>query len=146
MLLDLNNQLDKRKGEVYFQKLMEEGAKIELTKKQPRRTGRQNKYIHAIFCIYGMEYGHTEREVKQIIFKKYANPELFQYDFIDPTTGETSKEYKSTAQLDVQQMTKAIERFRNYSAMNGLYLLSSDEYIEQQFHIDKEINKFKEYL
>ena len=146
MLLDLNNPEQRKKADKYFKHLVEKGARIELTEKKTKRTLPQNSYLHAIISLFAIEYGYTRQEVKQTIFKKHVNPETFEYDFVDKITGEIEKEYKSSADIDTAEMTTAIQRFRNYSSQNGLYLLSSDEYIEQRFYIDQEIERLKEFL
>jgi formylmethanofuran dehydrogenase subunit A len=57
------------------------------------------------------------------------------------------KDYRSTAELDTLEMTKFIEWIRNYSSIElGNYIPTPDEYIQNKFEIDSEIEKFKEYL
>jgi len=146
MLLDLSNPMDREKARTYLSKLEDEGAKIELTKKNQKRTVRQNAYLHAIFSLFGIEFGYSKHEVKQLIFKREVNRDMFEIDFINKETGEVTTDYQSTADMDTATMTQSIERFRNYSAGHGLYIPTSEEYIENKFYIDQQIEQNKKYL
>ena len=53
---------------------------------------------------------------------------------------------KSTAKLNTKELTEFIEWVRNYSSLNGCYLPTPEEYLEQKFNIDKDIDYNKQYL
>jgi hypothetical protein len=146
MLLDLTKQFEINKAETKLQQLIKKGAKIELTEKRYKTSIKQNAYEHVLFSLFAIEFGYTESEVKQHIFKKEVNKELFKTEFVNKQTGNISIDWRSVRDLNTKETTLAIDRFRNYSSMNGLYLPTSEEYIEQRFYIDKEINKHKEFL
>ena len=146
MLLDFKKLFDINKGKTYLAKLIKEGAKAELTKKNPKRTLSQNSYIHALYCMYGIEFGYDAQYVKQIVFKIEVNKRLFKREYVDKETGEITGYLRSTADLDTGELTLAIERFRNYSSQNGLYLMTGDEYIQNHFYIKQQIEQHKEYL
>jgi hypothetical protein len=59
--------------------------------------------------------------------------------------GENTKT-KRTRDLDTKQMTEFIEWIRTFASMQGCYIPTPDEYIQNKFAIDSEIEKFKEYL
>lgn len=146
MLLDTSKPFEANKALTRLNFLISKGAKIDLTEKHAPRTVRQNAYEHILFCLFGIEFGHSMEEVKQEIFKKDVNRELFKTTFENKLTGEETETWRSTASLTTEETTFAIERFRNYSAKNGLYLQTSQEYLDNKFAIDQEIQHNKEYL
>lgn len=46
--------------------------------------------------------------------------------------------------MDTGELTQFVDWIRNYSSQNGLYIPSSEEYLEAKFSIDKEIEKHQE--
>ncbi|WP_312208254.1 hypothetical protein [Empedobacter sp.] len=105
---------------------MEKKATIELTEKKPKRTIKQNSYLHLILGWFGFEFGYTLEEVKQDIFKKIVNPVIFyegEFGDLFPI-----QRWRSTATLDTKEMTIAINNFRDYASREaGIYLPSPDE-------------------
>ena len=53
---------------------------------------------------------------------------------------------KRTRDLDTKQMTDFIEWIRTFASMQGCYIPTADEYRQNKWAIDSEIEKFKEYL
>ncbi len=111
-----------------FKILLDKKATIELIEKKPKRTIRQNRYLHLILGWFAYEYGDSIEYVKQEIFKKIVNPVIFKTEFVNKKTGEIRDDYRSSASLDTRELTMAIEKFRDYSALEaGIYLPSPDE-------------------
>jgi hypothetical protein len=126
-------------------KFHEKGYFIEQKRILPKRTNLQNAYLHLILGWFAIEYGETMEFVKVEFFKKKCNPEMFIIDRVNPKTGEIRKDLRSSVDLDTKELTTAIERFRNWSAANGIYLPSpnEDQFLKQ---IECEIEKHKEYI
>lgn len=145
MIYDLKNPFDRENSEGYLNKLIKEGAIVELKKKRPNRSLNQNNYLHLILSFFGAEYGCSLDEVKLDFFKRLCNKQLFEKT-ITNKRGEEVKVLRSSADLDSAEMTTAIDRFRNWSAsVAGIYLPSPDE---DQFliHIQKEIERNKKFI
>ena len=53
---------------------------------------------------------------------------------------------KKTSKLDNLECSKFVEFVRNYAGLQGLYIPTSEEYLTNNFNIDKQINNNKEYL
>jgi len=131
MLLDLNIPHDRNKAETYFAKLISDGAKIELRQIRPPRTLRQNKYVHALFALWGAEWGWSIDEAKIVVKRELGYIyERNGQDFPVKTSG-----------MDTGQLTEFINKFRNWSAHNGLHLPSADEFHENYFEIMKEVER-----
>lgn len=145
MIYDFRNPFDREKAEEYFNKLLSERAIVEVKKKRPNRSLNQNSYLHVILSYFGVEYGCSMDEVKLDFFKRLCNKTLFERT-ITNKQGKEIKILRSSKDLDTAEMTTAIERFRNWSsAVAGIYLPSPNE---DQFliHIQKEIERNKEFI
>lgn len=142
MIFDLGNEYDLPKFNSAVRVLIEQGAEVELRRRQRNRTPRQNRYLHLILGWFAYETGYTTEEVKQDIFKRQVNREIFAEEF-DGRRGRITR-MRSTSALTAEELTLAISRFRNYAAQNGIYLPSSDER-QMLFFCEQQIEKNKEY-
>lgn len=123
MIFHLSNEFDRQRAKERFDFLLKNGKKIELKERKEKRTAPQNRYLHLILSWFAWEYGETQGYIKQEIFKKIVNEEIFKTEYINFKTGEIRTDWKSTADLNTQELTTAIERFRNYACKEaGIYL------------------------
>lgn len=53
---------------------------------------------------------------------------------------------KETSKQTNEECSKFVEWIRNYASKQGLYIADADEYKQNKFAIDKEIDKHKAYL
>lgn len=129
MLYDLNNELQAETFKKRVNLLYKRKAIVELTERKARRTLSQNAYLHAALSYFGLQFGYRAEEVKQWYFKELCNPEIFVRSAVDRVTGADRKILRSTADLDTEEMTIAIERFRNWAADKaGVYIPSPEEH------------------
>ena len=119
MKYNLQIQQNVLAAEQQLKHLIKKGAKIELTEKRSRRTLSQNAYLHLILSWWGLEYGYTLEESKQ--YFKELNKDYYYYE----KKGKTF--VRSTSGIDTKEMTVHIEKFRNWSVQNGLYLPAPNE-------------------
>ena len=91
-------------------------------KDESNRTLNQNSYIHILCRIMASQTGVTEAYAKQVYFKEIANPDLFISTTKDSITGSLVKYYRSTCDLTVPEMRRAITNFRDWASENGYYL------------------------
>jgi hypothetical protein len=118
MRYNLTGEIPRKKAQAYLDKLIAKGAQVEITEKRKPRTRNQNAYFWAIMSLFGVETGYTKDEAS-IVFKRKLG---MVYE------KEGHKFLRSTTDLDVKEMTQYIEKVRNYSARQGIYLPSADEY------------------
>ena len=145
MIYNLNNEYEAPKFKEKVERLLQEGATVELKKIHPKRSLAQNSYLHLLLGFFGSEYGLSVEEVKLDIFKRTCNAELFKRSH-DNKKGVRVEFLRSTAELTTAEMTTAIERFRNWSvAVAGIYLPSANE---QEFliHCKQVIEENKEFI
>jgi hypothetical protein len=69
-----------------------------------------------------METGVTETYAKEVYFKQLANPGTFIVTEQNPVTGQEVTYIKSSKELTIAEMSRAIDRLRAWSADNGIYL------------------------
>ena len=145
MVYDTSNPLDKANFLLRAKKLAESGKVIELTEKKPRRTLSQNSYLHVTIAYFASQYGCTTEWAKQRYFKQLVNPELFVREKDDEFLGRV-KYLRSSADLDVSEMSLAIDRWRNWCSMEAsIYIPSADESILIQ-QMEAEVNRNKAFL
>ena len=137
MKLDLQNPLDLQKFKTYANKLVTEKAKVELKKVSVNRSISLNSYLHVVITLFAIEYGYTLEEAKTLL-KRLCGFMVYEKN------GE--KFLKKTSKLNNNDCSKFVEWIRNYASQQGLYILDAEEYKQNKFNIDKEINNFKQYL
>lgn len=146
MFYNLENALDVQRAKEKFNFLIEKKKVIELTQKKEFRTPQQNRYLHLILGWFALEYGETLEYIKQELFKKQVNKEIFEFEFINKKTGEIRLEMKSTAILDSKKLTTAIDRFRDYASKEaGIYLPTPEDLVMLK-QIEIEINNNQNYI
>lgn len=139
MRYNLSIQQNALAAKEQLQHLIKKGAKIELTEKRARRTIPQNAYLHLILSWWGLSHGYTLEESKQ--YFKALNKSYYYYE----KKGKTF--VKSTSGVDTKEMTIHIDKFRDWSAQNGLYIPAPNE--QQQIEsIENQLNAYgnKQYL
>lgn len=136
------NELDIHRARSRLEYLIEKGKTFEIIEKKPKRSLSQNNYLHLILSFFALEYGETLEYVKQEIFKKQVNREIFKTEYINPKTGEVREAWRSTGSLDTKEMTLAIDRFRNFSSKEaGIYLPAPEDMVYLN-EIEREIKKY----
>lgn len=144
-VFDLNNQYDVQKFKAKVQELLHRGGGVELKRVYGIRSNQQNRYLHLLLGFFASEFGLSLDEVKIDYFKRKVNADIFVREQVN-RKGRSVKYLRSSSQLDRQEMTTAIERFRNWSAsVAGLYLPSANEQ-EALLWVQKQIEQDREYL
>lgn len=143
MIYDTSNRIAKEQAKTRFKWLLSNNKTITLSEKRKSRSVSQNAYLHLILSAFGLEFGYTENEVKQYIFKEHVNSDIFyngdKYNIV------VIKDWRSSADLNTKEMTTAIERFLNYSAENGFKLPEPSDLIWLD-EIKNNVDNNKQYL
>lgn len=126
MIFNAAKPFDRHKAIERLKWLIDRNKMFEIKEKHRIRTISQNSYLHLILSWFAVQTGYTADEVKQEIFKKVVNPNLFYDGEFDGLV--KIERWRSTASLDKEEMTLAITRFRNWSSsVAGIYLPSPDD-------------------
>ena len=142
MIYDLNDPHDVNRFSCRANKLIDRQKTVEL-KEITTRSLKQNNYLHLILTAFAIETGYSVECVKQNFFKMKCNENIF-VQTVDGIFG-TEITLRSSASLTKAEMTIAIDRFRNWSSMNGYYLPEPNE-TETLRKIAVEQSKIKQYL
>jgi len=146
VIYNTSNILEKKQARVKFDYLLENNKVIELIEKKPKRSIKQNSYLHLILTWFAIETGNTLEDVKIDLYKKFVNPAIFIRQRKDIATGKLIETLRSSASLDSKEMTLSIDRFRNYSSKEaGVYLPQANEY-DFLNHIRNEEKRHQEYV
>lgn len=146
MKYDLSNQSDRERLMEHVRKAVEkrEGI-VEFTAKKRQRSLPQNRYLHVILSYFASQYGESMEYVKEKFFKEVCNRELF-YELVNDRILGYTERVRSTADLTTEEMSLAIERFRDFCAMNAvIYIPSSDEHRLLEL-AEIEVERHKEYV
>lgn len=146
MIYNAKNNYDCQRAKDRLKYFIENEKKFELTEKKPLRSLKQNNYLHLILSYYALEYGETLDYIKQNVFKIICNHDIFLTEYANRKTGIIRTELRSTADINSQEMTMAIDRFRTYASKEaGIYLPAPEDlnYLEE---IEKEVTNNKLYL
>lgn len=146
MKYDMSNALHREQLQKRLDKFLKDKQGIvEFTEVKPKRTIKQNNYLHLILGLFACEYGESIDYVKEYYFKYAANKEFFLRIKKDKLLGNRGY-LRSSSELTTEEMTLAIERFRDWSSINaGIYLPSSDEHRLLEL-ADIEVSRNKQYL
>ena len=126
MVYNLSNPLHLQQFKTRCESLSNKACIVELTEKRSRSLS-QNAYLHVILDGFALQYGETPEYCKTQYFKVLVNPHLFIVDKDDQFRGKV-KVLRSSADLTTEEMTEAIERFRNWASKEvGIYLPAPHE-------------------
>ena len=116
MLFDLSNPYDCERAKTRLQSLIDKHSpSVELTERK-QRSDPQNRYLLVCIGIVAMETGNTMDYVKRYYFKAHCNADLFVTGRYDARLKQNVRTLKSSRDLSTEDMTTAIERFRNWAA------------------------------
>lgn len=138
MIYELSKPFDANKAMTWLKNAIEKGKVVDMTEKRKKRTLSQNSYMHVIFDLFALEFGYTKKEAKDLLKRKCI--ELMRYE----KNGEEF--FRGTSDLSKDEGQVFIDWVLTFAAMQGCYIPSSEEYLQNQFEIDKEISRNKIYL
>ena len=145
MIYDLDNEIDITKFDAWCAYVKEKKRRVE-GKIKNKRSRRQNSYLHLILSHFALEYGETAEYVKQNMYKKIVNKDIYLTEYTNRKTGEVREEWKSSKDLTTSEMKVSIDRFRDYSSKEaGIYLPQANEhhFLDQ---IEKDLKRYEQYL
>lgn len=143
MLYNLSNPLDRERFAARANALLQKGSVVDLTEKT-LRTHNQNSYLHLIIGVVAMDVGVTLEYAKREYFKKLVNADLFIRKAQDRFSGEIEV-IRSSADLTIEEMSMAIDRFKRWGAENGFYLPSPEDK-DMLKYIEIEMGRMRQYL
>lgn len=146
MVYDLNTDIDRERFQRRTEALLARRAVVECSERKPRRSSPQNRYLHVLLGEFAMQTGCTLSHVKTQYFKRHCNPALFVRVGYDKLTHKEVEILRSSRDLDTGEMTTAIERFRNWAAMEAGIDLPSPEDTGWIEFIEREMQHLRVWL
>lgn len=122
MIYDLTIPLHRKQFVKRANRMLERQSRNAELGDHSKRTLKQNSYYHVLCRILAIEVGVTERYAEDVYFKQMANPGLFIVEEIDKLTGLKMPRLRSTTELTIEEMSRAINTFRHWSEEQGYYL------------------------
>ena len=144
MIYNLNDKAQCEEIRTRLAALEQRGAWVELTEKSSK-TSSQNRYLHACFGYFGAQLGYPREYVKREFFKRLANAELFVIERTD-RDGRKYTDLRSTSSLTKEEMSIAIDRFRNWAAVEGGVYIPSPEDVAAVNYMEQIASKNETYL
>ena len=127
MWYDFSNPFDCERAKTRLQSLIKkQSPSVEIIEHR-QRSGPQNRYLHVCIDIVALETGNTMDYVKVNYFKAHVNPEIFVEESFDKRVGHNVPHFRSSRDLNKEEMTTAITRFRNWASGIGIYIPSPEE-------------------
>lgn len=143
MTYDLSNPRHLAQFEARVRRLTGAGSSVEL-RELSGRTKAQNSYLHLILGVVAMETGNSLAYTKDIYFKRLVNPDIFVREVEDLYVGKV-KTVLSSADLSVETMSNAIDKFKRWAAENGIYIPEPED-AERLKDIELEMGRMKSFL
>lgn len=137
MIYDLSDDFELKKAEAYFKASCEAKGKIKMSNIKNKRSVTQNAYLHVCISLYAINFGLNIEEAKTDL-KRCCHFMVYEK--------KNNKYLKRTRDMDSKELTDFIEWIRTYASKHGCYIPSSEEYLQNQFSINKEIERNKEFL
>lgn len=125
MLYLLQDEYSKAKCIARFKYLLEHAVLVELTDATKRSTAANN-YLHCLLGVVAMYIGESLEYVKQEIYKRMVNPEIYVVEKDNKALGHIVT-LRSSRDLNKEEMSLSIDRFRKWAAEQGIYTPSPDD-------------------
>lgn len=137
MKLNLSIPYDLERFKAYSEKLIKKNAKTELKEIKAKRSINQNSYFHLCVSFYCNGAGYSLSEGKTILKRSFGRFMVYE--------NKGNKFLTSSADIDTEQMTEFIEWIREIACFEylGVYVPTPEEYIQNQYQIDRELQYLK---
>lgn len=143
MQYNLATELDQERFVNRANALLNKGVVVELTEKT-FRSPNQNRYLHLLIGIIAMETGVGLDYAKREYFKRLVNRDIFVIKRSDKYAGEI-EDLRSSADLTIEEMSMAIDRFKRWGVENGFYMPNPEDTALLK-EIEIEMGRLKMYL
>lgn len=144
MKYDGKNPLHAQQARTRLEKFIRDGKMFELTEKKPQRTISQNSYLWLTINYWATQIGYS-KEYAESIYKD-VNSDIY-YTEIE-VAGRRIKYVRHTYELSTDEMSKSIDKWRNWAAMNDaypVYIPSPEDYVLVAL-MEMEVERNKQYL
>lgn len=146
MRYDLSKDWDCEKLDIAIERDKRLKKIVEYKVPSKKRSLKINAYLHVLIQYFACEYGETTEYVKDSIYKKIVNDEIYVSEYKNIKQDYTRQNIRSSADLTDAEMALSIERFKNYAAKEAGILLPASDQREFLEHCMNEIEKNRYYI
>ena len=107
MKYNTKSDFDRKKAQIYFDKLMGSSTPFELTSLK-KRSNSQNAILHVFLSYLGLELGYTMDYVKLNLWKMKWNRKMFYVEAFNKKDGIAYHRVRSSRELTKEEMSHAI--------------------------------------
>lgn len=137
---NLDKHSDRRRFKGYATQLLNNRKKVELTANSDKSLS-QLKYLHVLLGIVAMEVGESLEGVKQAIYKRTLNKDIFVREL---KNGDAY--LRSSNSLNTEELSRSIDRLRTWASIElGCYLPQPHER-DAIFQAEQEMDRNSEFL
>lgn len=117
-VFNLKSQIAVQNFDVWTAKMKAEKKRVKCEDLEPKSLS-QNAYIHLLFSWVALNTGYTKEYVKQVLFKQFANKDIFVIEGVNEQNGEIYTYIRSWATVTKEEADISISRFIDYCKLNG---------------------------
>lgn len=143
MIYDPKNPIDQQRARKRFESLIKNGKVFTLNELTSKSIS-QNNYLHLLINFVAIELGEDAAYVKEYVYKKCANSDIFVIKKHDRFMNVDVDFLKSTSDITKEELSRSIDRFRNFaSSVLDIYLPEPhDEEFLNNIKVEIERNKY----
>lgn len=117
-IFNLKYEIAVQNFDLWTAKMKAEKKRVKVEDLEPKSLS-QNAYIHLLFSWVALNTGYTKEYVKQVLFKQFANKDIFVIECVNEQNGEVYNYIRSWATVTKSEADIAISRFIDYCKVNG---------------------------
>ena len=125
------------KLQFYYEQLVNYEGLVELRKILKPRTINQNKFLHVLITLFGIELGYTIEEAKTLL-KRNCSFMIYEK--------KNEQFLRRTRDMNTKELADFITWIRNFAGNQGIYLPTSYDYKRDWTEIERTIESNKHYL
>ena len=126
-----------KKLQFYYEQLESYEGIVELKKILKPRTINQNKFLHVLITLFGIELGYTIEEAKTLLKR---NCSFMVYE------KKNEQFLRRTRDMNTKELADFITWIMKFAIDKGIYLPSADDYKRDWTEIERTIESNKHYL
>jgi hypothetical protein len=108
-------------AQTHLKALFEQNDRVEVKAIKRKRSLKQNAYFHAVVCgVFGLEFGLTIEESKQIFRERFLNYSKKGHEF-----------YKSTTELNTIEFEDFASKCRMFASEQGCFIPLPNEVTDE---------------
>ncbi len=135
MNADLSSAFDRCVAREWLEDKVARGKRVTMTVHRDKKTIPQLRYYRKVLAIYGGRFGSSPDDSAKELKLMFGLACIKGGEFLSV----------SVADMDTKQLSEFIEKIRRHSMEQGKYIETSEEYLKDQFNIDRDLALNEKY-